>query len=185
LKNKGRLPRTIGAAALFLLGAAILAACTKAPTTLTQADEIEIYAAVVRQLYTTDDTFGGNLKPPTLYVRNLTSDGFEALVEQKSDPKLLPEAVWAGIEQALADLPTRIVWVDDIEDVPRDAATQAVAERGAFVTVGNVYLQKDGSAHVSSSILIAPLAAGGQTYVVERVDGAWLVTGTTGPIWMS
>ena len=185
LVSGGRLYRMTGVFGLFLIGAALLAACTQAPTTLTQADEIAIYAAVVRQIYVKDDTFGGNLQPPTLYVRNLTSDGITVPEEIKSDPKLLPEAVRAGIEQALADLPTRIVWVDDIEDVPRDAATQAVAERGAFVTVGNVYLQKDGSAHVSSSILIAPLAAGGQTYVIERVDGAWQVTGTTGPVWMA
>jgi hypothetical protein len=174
-----------GVFGLFLMGAAILTACTKAPTTLTQADEIAIYAAVVRQVYTQDDTFGGHLQPPTLYVRNLTSDGMANPESEKSDPKLLAEAVRSGIEQTVADLPTRIVWMDDIKDVPRDAATQAVADGGAFLTVGNLYVQEDGSVHVSSGLFIAPLAAGGQTYVVERVDGGWQVTGTTGPVWMS
>jgi hypothetical protein len=35
------------------------------------------------------------------------------------------------------------------------------------------------------SIYVAPLAAGGQTFVVERVDDTWQVTGTTGVVWIS
>ena len=169
---------------LALVGAIVLSACGAAPTR-SEADEVAIYAAVVRRIYTQDDTFGGNLQPPTLYIRNTTDDSVGDPDIEQSEPKAVPETVRAGIEQALADLPTRIAWVDDLDDVPRDPTTRAIADGGAQVILGNVHWQKDGSALVSGSIYIAPLAAGGQTYVVEQVDGAWAVTGTTGVVWMS
>jgi hypothetical protein len=34
-------------------------------------------------------------------------------------------------------------------------------------------------------LYVAPVAAGGQTFVVEQVNGAWVVTGITGAVWMS
>jgi len=169
---------------LVLVGAIVLSACKAAPTR-SEADDVAIYAAVVRQIYTRDDTFGGNLQPPTLYIRRMTDDSVGDPGIAQSESKALPETVRAGIEQAVADLPTRIVWIDDLDDLPRDPATQAIADRGAQLILGNVHFQKDGSALVSSSIYIAPLAAGGQTYVLELVDGAWAVTGTTGAVWMS
>jgi len=169
---------------LVLVGAIVLSACKAAPTR-SEADEVAIYAAVVRQIYTRDDTYGGNLQPPTLYIRRMTDDSVGDPEIAKSEPKALPEAVRAGIEQAVADLPTRIAWIDDLDDLPRDPATQAIADGGAQVILGNIHFQKDGSALVSSSIYVGPLVAGGQTYVVEQVDGAWQVTGTTGAVWMS
>ena len=42
-----------------------------------------------------------------------------------------------------------------------------------------------GAGHVSASIYIASLAAGGLTYIVERIDGAWQVVGDTGVRWMA
>jgi hypothetical protein len=90
-----------------------------------------------------------------------------------------------GIGDALADLPTQIVWVDDRDQVPMDEGRGAVADGGAIVTLGNLRPQDDGSVQVSASIYVAMLAAGGQTYVVEQVNGVWEVTGTTGVIWMS
>jgi hypothetical protein len=97
----------------------------------------------------------------------------------------LPEAVQNQIGEALADLPPQITWVDDRADVALDPTTDAVVGKGAIVTLGNIHPQDDGSVHVSSSIYVAMLAAGGQTYVLERVEGTWEVTGTTGIMWMS
>jgi hypothetical protein len=169
---------------LALMGAIVLSACRAAPV-YSETDEVAIYAAVVRRIYTQDDTFGGNLQPPTLYIRRMTDDSVGDPDIDKSESKALEETVRSGIEQAVADLPARIAWIDDLDDVPRDSTTRAIADGGAQVILGNVHLQKDGSALVSSSIYIAPLAAGGQTYVVEQVDGVWAVTGTTGVVWMS
>jgi len=32
---------------------------------------------------------------------------------------------------------------------------------------------------------VARLAAGGKTYILEKKDGVWIVTGTTGVEWIS
>ena len=60
-----------------------------------------------------------------------------------------------------------------------------VAGRGAIIQVGAITPQADGTLNVPGSIFISPLAAGGQTYVLQAVDGAWQITGKTGPIWIS
>ena len=104
---------------------------------------------------------------------------------EQSAPKLLSEALQSSISQAVADLPTQLVWVDDRTKVPVDATTGAVSDKGAIITLGNIHPQKDGSALVSGSIYVAMLAAGGQTYVVEQVNGTWQVSGNTGVLWMS
>jgi hypothetical protein len=169
---------------VLVLGLLALVACD-AWTALSDADRAEIYAAVIRRIHTQDDTFGGTLQPPTLYLVRTTDDSVGDPAAGRSEPGRLPEAVQSGVRQALSDLPTRIVWVDDRDQVPLDPNTNAVIDGGAIVTLGNIHSQDDGSAHVAGSIYVAMLAAGGQTYVVEQVNGAWEVTGTTGVIWMS
>jgi hypothetical protein len=32
---------------------------------------------------------------------------------------------------------------------------------------------------------VASLAAGGKTYIIEKKDGVWIITGTTGVEWIS
>jgi hypothetical protein len=84
----------------------------------------------------------------------------------------------------LADLPSELVWVDRLEDVPR-GDYERVAGSGAAVQVGAIVPQEDGTLQVPGSIFIAPLAAGGQTYILQFVDGKWKITGKAGPVWMS
>ena len=169
---------------VLVLGLLALTSCNR-ERALSGADAVEIYAAVVRRIYTQDDTFGGTLQPPTLYLVRTTDDSVGDPEAGRSEPERLPEEVQDGIRQALADLPTRIVWVDDRDQVPLDPNTGAVPGGGAIVTLGNLHPQDDGSVHVAGSIYVAMLAAGGQTFVVEQVEGSWQVTGTTGVIWMS
>jgi hypothetical protein len=171
---------------LWSLALALLALATCRPaTSLSDADEAAIYAAVIRQIYTQDDTFGGTLQPPTLYLVRTTDDSIGDPDLEGAAPRQIPAAVQDRIGEALADLPTQIVWVEGRDQVPMDETRGAVAEGGAILTLGNLHRQDDGSVHVAGSIYVAMLAAGGQTYVVEQVEGAWEVTGTTGVIWMS
>jgi len=167
----------------LLLAVLALTACA-APTDLSAQDEADIYAAVIRQIYTQDDTFGGTLQPTTLYVLQTTDDSKGDPKIEQGAPALLSEALQNEIAQSLADLPTQIVWVADADQVPQDTYGQ-VADRGAIVTLGNLHPQRDGSVYVSGSIYVAMLASGGQTYIVEQVDGSWEVTGNTGIVWMS
>jgi len=48
-------------------------------------DEATIYSAVIRQLATIDDTFGGNLNPKTLYVIEKTDDSAGNPIRKRYD----------------------------------------------------------------------------------------------------
>lgn len=143
----------------------------------------DIYAAVVRQLYTVDHTFGEPPLFPVVYVLRQTDDSAGAPGAAGNSQTVFP-GDQERIVALLADLPARIVWVDSQQDVPRDA-NGAVAEGGALITLGNIAVQADGSLHVPASIYMGMLAAGGQTYVLQAIDGVWQITGVAGPVWMS
>jgi hypothetical protein len=169
---------------LLSLGVILLAACSGG-STLSESDEVAIYSAVIRQIYTVDDTFSGTLNPPAVHVVRNTDDSVgDPDVEQLASIEL-SRAVQEEVEAALSDLPTELSWVNAFDDVALDGSTGQVVGAGVIVTLGNVHLQADGRALVSASIYIANLAAGGQTYIVEEVDGSWEVTGNTGVQWIS
>ncbi len=152
---------------------------------LDDADRVAIYAQIIRRLATEDDTFGGTLNPPILYVIRATDDAAGDPMSERSESVRLPETLQAAITEALSDLPTEIIWIDSRDEVPLDEERHAVIDGGAVITVGNIALQEDGTIQVAGSIWVAMLAAGGQTYVLEQVDGLWTITGTTGVMWIS
>ena len=161
-----------------------LAACTT-PVPLSEDDKATIYAAVVRQLYTVDHTYGS--KPPNwpvIYLQRSTDDrvGDSRSAEAKSS--ILAESVQEAIVAALDDLPAEFIWVDDRREV-MDESIMAVKDNGALITLGNTYLQGDGTVQVAASLYFASEGGGGRTYIVERVDGVWQVIGDTGKIWIS
>lgn len=170
----------------FFLGLvllSLLAACSAGDDA--EADEVAVYSAVIRRIYTEDDTFGGTLNPPIVYLVSTTDDGIGDPDIEGSEPRSISPDTREGVVEALADLPAEFIWVEDAAAVPVDDDTGAVTGDGVILTLGNIHEQEDGSALVSGSIFIASLAAGGQTYILEQVDGAWTVTGTTGIQWMS
>lgn len=169
---------------LLLFGLIILPACAKVPA-LSEQDEVEIYTAVIDQLYTQDDTFGGTFQAPDVYILTQTDDSVGDPDIEQAESQTLSPTVQTEITHALAHLPTNIIWVDDETAVPLDPATGAVTNNGVILTLGNIHNQRNGEVLVSSSIYVASLAAGGQTYIVEKVDGDWQITGTTGVQWIS
>lgn len=170
----------------FLLMALLVAGCDgDEPVQPTEDDTAAIYAAVIRQIYTEDDTFGGTLQPPTLYIVGATDDRAGNPQIGEANPAEIPGSVRESVTALLADLPTEIVWVEARQDAPLEPDTGAVVDGGAIITLGNVAPQDDSSVHVPASIYVANLAAGGQTYVLEEVDGVWTVTGNTGVEWIS
>lgn len=141
------------------------------------ADDVEIYSTVVRRVVGPDDTFGGKLEKPVIYILRATNDKAGDPLAPSSDSVILSQALQESIAAELADLPSRIVWVDSRDQVRFD-------ER-AIITLGNIRFEGDRKAFVPASIYVAPLAAGGQTYVVEKEEGKWTITGTTGTMWIS
>jgi hypothetical protein len=137
-------------------------------------DQAAIYAAVVRQLYTVDHTFGDQPPNfPTAYLVQVTDDSVGDPEAARGDLYALSESLQAAIVAHLEDLPAEFVWVGDAVEVPRDPSTQAVAGGGAIITLGNITMQEDGSARVSASLYFAMLGATGQTYILEQVDDTW------------
>jgi ABC-2 type transport system permease protein len=152
----------------------------------TEGDQAAIYAAVVRQLYTVDHTFGDQAPNfPIVYLVRTTDDGVGDPDAPRAEPHELAESTQADIIDALQDLPAKFIWVDGDDEVPVEQNTGSVAGGGAIFTLGNVHFQEDGSALVSARLFFAMLGAMGKTYVLEQVDGIWQVTGDTGVQWMS
>lgn len=156
-----------------------------APPGLTDDDRAAIYAAVVRQLYTVDHTFGEPPNFPVVYLVWVTDDSAGDIGAGDPAPQVIPEHIRAEVVAALTDLPAELVWVGSFQAVPREGEWGAVAGGGGAVTLGNINLQEDGTVQVPASLYVAPLVATGLTYVLEQVDGLWQVTGTTGPMWIS
>ncbi len=187
--NSGLIKSSVGArnkwVLLLLLVLVTVTACTESAPADTEADEVAVYSAVVQRIYNQDDTFGGALQAPKVHIVATTDDSVGDPDIEQSEPKSLSETVQEQIVDELADLPAQVNWVDDASAVPLDPATGEAADGGVIITLGNLHVQEDGSLLVSASIYIASLAAGGQTYIVEQVNGGWEITGTTGVAWMS
>ena len=162
----------------------LLIACTRAPT-LTEADEVAIYTAVIEQLYTHDDTFGGTYQAADTTILSQTDDSVGDPEIEQLEPQVLATAVQDKITAALAHLPTNIIWVASMTAVSLDSATGAVANNGIIITLGNIQPQSDSTVFVSGSIYVGSLAAGGQTYILEQAAGGWQIKSTTGIQWIS
>lgn len=170
-------------ASSFILGSA---SCAGSSNELTAHEEETIYAAVIRQVATIDDTFGGNLNPSTVYLIRRTDDGADVSQGQETPPMIISESSQLEITSLLSDLSADIIWIDKRQDAEfEDTASSEVKDHGVIITIGNISQQKDGTVQVVGSIYIANLAAGGTTYILEKIAGVWEITGTTGVSWIS
>ena len=149
-----------------------LSACATPVSSLSDDDRVDIYAAVARQLYTVDHTFGELPNFPIVY---LVGD----------ENTHVGKPVQVSVVAALDDLPAEFLWEASRTEVSLDNETGKVEGGGAIFTIGTIEPQADGSVQVAASLYFANLGAGGRTYILKRVDGHWSVVGDTGVIWMS
>lgn len=153
-------------------------------STMGLEDRADIYAAVIKRLYTSDHSFGSNPPDfPNLYLIYVTDDRAGADMQEPAASRLLTGPLRGAIEERLSDLPAKIYWVGSFAEVPL-VNNSSVKGGGAVVNVGNIH-EQDGAVQVSGSIYVANLAASGRTYILEEHDGAWRITGDTGVIWVS
>lgn len=150
-----------------------LVACWATPTPSTEPDDILIYQSVIRRLYAAADPyFSRTSEKPMLYIIRPTP-------ETTGDPaksRVFSETVQPGINAALADLPTTIIWVDRFDQVSLEAATSAVRGKGVIITLGNIHYENNAKALVFASTYYANLRASGKTYVVEKQAWVWTIT---------
>ncbi len=127
-------------------------------------------------------------KLPVVYLLSV-EDKDGAAIPYSSPARPLPAPVQQGVVAALADLPAQFKWVESAGEVKRDRNNavegSGPGELAAIITLGKVQPQPDGTVRVTSSIYLGPMAAGGQTYILENQGGEWKVTGTTGAQWIS
>ena len=148
------------------------------------ADEIAVYSAVVRQILDTDDTFGGTLEKPVVYILTETDDAAGDPTVGSSEPETIDDNVREGITAALSDVPSTITWIDSRDQLELED-NGSITGGGVLITLGNIHPQEDGTLYVGGSIYVGSLAAGGNTYVLENQGGTWTITGTTGMGWIS
>ena len=127
-------------------------------------EQAAIYAVVVRQLLATSYSLGELPEPLVVYLLPTTRDGLVNPKAPYAEPRPLPEAVQGALVAALTDLPAEFLWVVPLE-----------GDADATLTLGNVHLQKDGTAVVSVSLYLGELGSIGQTYVLEQVEDLWQV----------
>ncbi len=147
--------------------------------------EFGIYSAVVTRLCGPDDTGGGQIPKPVVYISGVTNDLAGGPDAREGTPTVIPPAVRDGVSDALKDLPSKVEWVDGPESVRRDPRTGGVWGGGVIIELGNIRRIDEDSVRVPGSIFIASLGAGGTVYLVEKVDGTWRITGGTGSRWVS
>lgn len=146
-------------------------------------DQIGIYAAAARQVYLKDSTMGSGF--PVVYLVAITNDRTGDPNQPDAGSLTLDGGLRKGIAGTLGDLPARIVWVNSLEEVAKDAKTGVVLDGGLIMTFGNIQVQRDGKVQLPASAFVSPLIGGGQTYILEKVNGEWQVTGFTGTKWIS
>jgi hypothetical protein len=161
-----------------------LPACTTSESVLTEDDQAAIYTAVIRRVYLVNNTFGDR-RFPVIYLVRATDDGVGDPAAPRTESVLLAKTIQEAVKTALDNLLTDFIWIDDRNEVI-DSHTSLVEEgNGAVITVGNIHIREDRTVLVSASIYIASLAGGGMTYIVEKVDNTWKITGDTGVRWIS
>jgi hypothetical protein len=139
---------------IFALSA-ILASCS---SPLSESDQAQIYASVIKQLY--QEQRGGSR---TGYITRYTYDEAlpehnsklvsEQLEEAKRNSRLLSESLQKAISNELAGTQKTYIWVTKASEIPHDVIMGPLGG-GCQIVLGNIYVQEDDSVQVSSYYLV-------------------------------
>lgn len=169
------------AVAASLLLAAAVAGCAStgtggdgldSPVSSPPSEESQLYSAALHQLVLVDNPFARS-PSPVGYV--FVVDGSQFDTDLKND-----------ITAQSGDLPSVefIASPDQRADVGRQGLT-GVENDGVIIELDPTQRQDDGRAHAGVRLWCGIDCGIGLTYVLERIDGQWTVTGTTGPVTIS
>jgi hypothetical protein len=162
---------------------------TGSPTVQPDARTVAVYSAVVRQLVLEDHTFGGGEAPfERVFIDvRIDEDAGDPHGDLGGPPAQAPRLTaedQAAILRELTDLP-RVGFVEDSDSVivGRDSCAH-VKGKGVLITLGPISTRND-RVTVPNGLFFACLAGQWLTYVLERAECDWHVTGTKGPIAIS
>lgn len=168
------------AAAIAMAWAVAGCSAAPAPEDRTGQDRIAIYAAVVRHMTAEEGQASGF---SVIYV-------LDRLVTNADDPDNrgvgtpFPDEDRAALRRVLADLaPVEFVASRQQVTGPQSEGNR-VQHDGIFLTLGPIRGEED-RALVPASSYLGNLAGTWQTWVVERGEDGWRVTGTAGPVAIS
>jgi hypothetical protein len=151
------------------------------PAVLSADQRYAIYDAVVRDTYFKQGLDSSAPGGRHIYLVRSMLLGSEPSSRAGED---LPPSVQKALSESLSDLGATIVWVDTLDEVPREPETGIVLD-GVAISLGAIVSVSGNTAHVPTSYYIANLGAGGWTAVVRLIDGAWKGVGHTGSEWVS
>jgi hypothetical protein len=142
-------------------------------------DEAAIYAVIISN-YKGLATWCAQTTNPRIYVMSHTDDTAGRNYYSPLNVALIDDEVQSTIDDLLSDL--SIGWKDgqwpDIDQL----APNGKPCSGAVIVLGNIYLRSDGPMQVINQAIWGNQASTCYTALVERINGAWQITGTTGPI---
>src|SRR4030042_3439066 len=171
--------------ATIVIGLMGAISCGSNSQAVSENDQAQIYAVLIKRLY--HDYQPGQV---TGYIMKYTDDN-TGIRGGSSDSKILPESLQKAVLNALADLDkttladaeNRYIGVSQSSEIPEGVIF--LPGGGCQIILGNIRPQKDGSVQVTASLSFGGTGGGGTTFIIEKIDNVWTVTGTTGPIWMS
>jgi hypothetical protein len=177
-----------GACVAALLALLTLGACSgsdgtaSTPDTTPRGDSAAVMAAAVERLVTRDHTFGGDHRFTEYLVLSRTDPSAGSPGGPKTSARPLTAAERESIAAAVAGRgPHRFI---DDPSQGRTDDLQPVVEGSAIISVGEPVIG-DGTARVPAALWCGNVCGTWLTYRVDRVGGAWRVTGTEGPTAVS
>jgi hypothetical protein len=180
--------RFSGVCAAVLIALLTLGACSgsggtaSTPATTPRDESAEVMAAAVERLVTRDHTFGGDHRFTEYLVLSRTDPSAGSPGGPKTPARPLTAIERESLAAAIAGRgPQRFI---DDPSQGRTDDLQPVVEGSAIISVGEPVIDRD-TALVPATLWCGNVCGVWLTYRVDRVGGAWRVTGTEGPAAVS
>ncbi|MBS9372300.1 hypothetical protein [Rhodococcus sp. B50] len=186
------------AASFSLVLAAALAGCADAnpgagtdqvdmpPSPPPPSEQSQIYSAALHQLILVDNPYATAPTPVgAVYIVDGPASRSAELVIAPDGPPFDTELKNEITAQSAALPPVEFVAGPELPANPAPQGLTGVAGDGVIVGLSPTRRQDDGTVHVGAGLWCGIDCGLGLTYVLDRIDGQWTVTGTTGPVSVS
>ena len=139
-------------------------------------DKSEIYQLIIHRMFSRDNSFGKAVNIHFLYINKWTRDYNDKDNNITPQPnQQISQELMNQIGFKLSDLPVQVIWInDDREVLPTPGGT---VKDGAIVTLGNIHFGTIIKVYVEIAISYSGLAGAGGTYILQKENNTWTITG--------